>query len=276
MAKIDAMLRMMSDKGVQRAVLHSDKPYQIFTASGRIDGSVTPREQLRQLLEEIVPPSQASSLRSGNAFHFQHSSPFGSFDVGVTNDIGALQVTITPAKVAPPAVLPSIPAAPSPPVYTPPPTPPLQGVIVPAPAPAWPQAPPVQPPAHYPPPVQTAPPYPPPSGYPGPSYPPPVAPHNPGYPPQGYPMPYSYPLEQRSSRSRIAAALLAIFLPGLGIHRFYLGYGGVGAVFLVFTLVLSLFTCGFSYYIAATWSVIEGIVILCGGMHDAEGRKLSI
>ena len=39
-------------------------------------------------------------------------------------------------------------------------------------------------------------------------------------------------------KSKIAAALLALFLGGLGIHKFYLGYAGVGIIYLVLTLTL--------------------------------------
>lgn len=35
-------------------------------------------------------------------------------------------------------------------------------------------------------------------------------------------------------RSRVLAALLAIFLGGLGVHKFYLGKVGLGIVYLVF------------------------------------------
>lgn len=43
-----------------------------------------------------------------------------------------------------------------------------------------------------------------------------------------------------SSRSKVAAGLLAIFLGGLGIHKFYLGYLGPGLI------ILGLWTLGFS------------------------------
>lgn len=43
-----------------------------------------------------------------------------------------------------------------------------------------------------------------------------------------------------SSRSKVAAGLLAIFLGGLGIHKFYLGYVGPGLI------ILGLWTLGFS------------------------------
>jgi TM2 domain-containing membrane protein YozV/ribosomal protein L40E len=37
-----------------------------------------------------------------------------------------------------------------------------------------------------------------------------------------------------NGKSRIAAALLAFFLGGFGIHRFYLGHIGLGIVYLLF------------------------------------------
>lgn len=35
-------------------------------------------------------------------------------------------------------------------------------------------------------------------------------------------------------RSKIVAALLAFFLGGIGIHKFYLGQGGMGVLYLLF------------------------------------------
>lgn len=73
-------------------------------------------------------------------------------------------------------------------------------------------------------------------------------------------------------RSRIAAGLLGIFLGSLGVHRFYLGYTGVGTVMLVITL----FTCGFGAILTGIWGLIEGILCLLGAMTDADGRKLGV
>jgi TM2 domain-containing membrane protein YozV len=38
----------------------------------------------------------------------------------------------------------------------------------------------------------------------------------------------------RGDKSKIAAGLLALFLGGLGIHKFYLGRGGWGVLYLLF------------------------------------------
>ncbi len=61
-----------------------------------------------------------------------------------------------------------------------------------------------------------------------------------------------------SGKSRIAAALFAFFLGGLGVHKFYLGRTGQGIVYLVF----------FWSFIPAIIAFIEGIVYLT--MSDEE------
>ena len=54
-------------------------------------------------------------------------------------------------------------------------------------------------------------------------------------------------------KNKIVAALLAILLGGLGIHKFYLGQTGKGILYLIFCWA----------YIPAILSFIEGIMILC-------------
>lgn len=72
---------------------------------------------------------------------------------------------------------------------------------------------------------------------------------------------------ERSTRSRLAAGLLGIFLGGYGVHNFYLGKHGVG----VAQILVTLFTCG----IGGIWGFVEGIVILCSkDPKDAEGKIL--
>lgn len=53
-------------------------------------------------------------------------------------------------------------------------------------------------------------------------------------------------------KSRIAAALLAIFLGGFGVHKFYLNQTGIGVFYLVF----------FWTVIPALVGFIEGIIYL--------------
>ena len=70
------------------------------------------------------------------------------------------------------------------------------------------------------------------------------------------------------AKSRLAAGLLGIFLGWLGIHRFYLGYVGIG----IAQIAVSIVTCGVAGWI---WGLIEGILILTGSINkDAQGRPL--
>ena len=66
-------------------------------------------------------------------------------------------------------------------------------------------------------------------------------------------------------KSKIVAGLLGIFLGGLGIHNFYLGYIGKG-IAQIFLSCLG---------IGQIWGLIEGILILCGTINtDANGVPL--
>ncbi len=69
-------------------------------------------------------------------------------------------------------------------------------------------------------------------------------------------------------KSKLAAGLLGIFVGGLGVHRFYLGYTGIGIAQIFVTLL--------TFGIGALWGFIEGILILTGGgiKKDAKGRPL--
>ena len=105
----------------------------------------------------------------------------------------------------------------------------------------------------------------------GPAYPGPPPPGDavpPGYaPPSPYlppPLGYVDPL----AKSRQTAGLLGIFLGGVGVHRFYLGYTSIGVLQILVTIA----TCG----IGGFWGIIEGILILGGSgiKTDADGRPL--
>lgn len=54
-------------------------------------------------------------------------------------------------------------------------------------------------------------------------------------------------------KNKIVAAILALILGGLGIHKFYLGQNGKGVMYLIFCWT----------YIPAIIAFIEGIMILC-------------
>ena len=78
-----------------------------------------------------------------------------------------------------------------------------------------------------------------------------------------------------SSRNKIVAGLLAIFLGSLGIHNFYLGFKTKAIVQLLITVL----SFGFLLIITVIWSFVEGILILCSkpGIkwhQDADGAEL--
>lgn len=81
-----------------------------------------------------------------------------------------------------------------------------------------------------------------------------------------------------SDKSKVAAAALSFFLGMLGIHRFYLGRAGSGALMLALT-VIGGFTTGLIVgvgliVIVAVWDLIDFIRILCNSLVDSQGRKL--
>ena len=66
------------------------------------------------------------------------------------------------------------------------------------------------------------------------------------------PAPISLGSVTSSGKSRIAAALFAILLGGIGVHKFYLGRIGVGILYLVFCWT----------WIPALVGLVEGIIYL--------------
>lgn len=169
----------------------------------------------------------------------------------------------TPAPAAPsspPVVVPAAAAPVAPPAAAAPTQP-----VAPQPAPAQPAAPygtyapagagyPPQPQAQYaPPPAQG-------QLYGQPAY------QQPAY---GAPYGYAAPVDPYA-KSRVIAGILGILLGGLGVHRFYLGYVGIGVAQIVVTIV--------TFGAGALWGFIEGILYLTQktGTYsvDATGRPL--
>ena len=61
----------------------------------------------------------------------------------------------------------------------------------------------------------------------------------------------------------MAVCLLAFFLGGLGVHRFYVGKIGTG--------ILMLLTLGG----LGIWALIDFIIAICGKFTDSDGKVIS-
>ncbi len=126
----------------------------------------------------------------------------------------------------------------------------------------------VTPPAATPPPPPAAATPPPPPAAATPPPPPPAA--APAAVPAGVPtFPNGKPMvdaegRPASPKSRLAAALLAFFLGGFGVHRFYVGKIGTGILIIV--------TIGGFFGI---WVLIDLIMILVGVFKDKQERYLA-
>jgi TM2 domain-containing membrane protein YozV len=75
------------------------------------------------------------------------------------------------------------------------------------------------------------------------------------------------------NNKKIVAGLLAIFLGGIGIHRFYLGYKEIGLV------QLGLFLIGYILFWPATllssiWVLIDAVQVFTGKLYNANGEVL--
>lgn len=70
-----------------------------------------------------------------------------------------------------------------------------------------------------------------------------------------------------NAKSKIVAGILGIVLPGTGVHRFYLGYIGVGIAQILANLLC---------FTGVVWGFIEGVLILSGSgiTTDANGIPL--
>ncbi len=70
-----------------------------------------------------------------------------------------------------------------------------------------------------------------------------------------------------SWRNRWIAGALGVLLGAFGVHRFYLGFTGIGII----QIVLCVLTFG---TVSGIWGFIEGILCFCGAMRDVDGLPL--
>jgi TM2 domain-containing membrane protein YozV/predicted RNA-binding Zn-ribbon protein involved in translation (DUF1610 family) len=75
-------------------------------------------------------------------------------------------------------------------------------------------------------------------------------------------------VDESVNGKKMAAGLCGIFLGGLGVHKFILGYNRAGLIMLL----SSVFTCGIGYTIVHIIGLIEGILYITKS--DAEFQKL--
>lgn len=64
------------------------------------------------------------------------------------------------------------------------------------------------------------------------------------------------------AKSKVAAGLLAIFLGGLGIHKFYLGYTKEAVIMLLVSIIGGIITVGIASGIVGIIALVEGIIYL--------------
>jgi TM2 domain-containing membrane protein YozV len=102
----------------------------------------------------------------------------------------------------------------------------------------------------------------------------PPDPNQPPYPPPPpYQQPYGYPQYpppyiRQSTKEKVPAGLLAIFLGPFGAHLFYLGQTGPAIAMLLGTL----FTCFYGSIITGPLSLAQGIIYLCSTDADFERK----
>lgn len=85
-----------------------------------------------------------------------------------------------------------------------------------------------------------------------------------------------------SDKSKVLAAVLCFFLGTLGIHRFYLGSYGIGAIILVVGIIGFLASLSFVGSVigiplliaVGIWVIIDFFRILFNSLVDAQGRRL--
>ncbi len=72
-----------------------------------------------------------------------------------------------------------------------------------------------------------------------------------------------------STKSRLVATLLVIFLGVFGAHRFYVGKTGTA----IFQLILTITVIG--GVVSGIWALIDFVIIVTGSFTDKEGKVLS-
>lgn len=80
---------------------------------------------------------------------------------------------------------------------------------------------------------------------------------------------YSSP-QAVTQKDHVAAGLLGIFLGGLGIHKFYLGYNTSGFIMLAVAILGGIVTCSIATWVMWIIGIIEGIMYLTKSQGEFE------
>jgi TM2 domain-containing membrane protein YozV len=80
-------------------------------------------------------------------------------------------------------------------------------------------------------------------------------------------------LSNDAHKDKLVAGLLALFLGGFGIHRFYLGYNNIAIAQLVLGL-LGFVTCGITSIISVIWAIVDCVLIFTDKLTDFNGVPL--
>lgn len=81
------------------------------------------------------------------------------------------------------------------------------------------------------------------------------------------------PLGAPPAKSKAIAAVLAFFLGGIGIHRFYLGHTNTAVIMLICGTV-GWFFC-IPGIVVSIWAIVDMINILAGNLTDVSGAPLT-
>lgn len=88
---------------------------------------------------------------------------------------------------------------------------------------------------------------------------------------QQYQQPY-YAQPYVTTKDHVAAGLLALFLGGLGIHKFYLGYNTAGFIMLGVAILGSIVSFGMAGAVVWVIGVVEGIIYLTKSQSEFDAQ----
>lgn len=77
-------------------------------------------------------------------------------------------------------------------------------------------------------------------------------------------------MQQPSTKLRLVALLLAVFLGAFGVHRFYVNKVGTGIMQLLLTCSI------IGIFVSSWWVIIDWILIASGTFTDKEGNPLTV